>query len=35
MKNLVIKETSLLPSVYENGTHCVANTRLTRITESN
>jgi hypothetical protein len=29
MKNLIFKETGLLPSVYENGTHYVANMRLT------
>jgi hypothetical protein len=29
MKNLIYKETGLLPSVYENGTHYVANMRLT------
>jgi len=29
MKNLIFKKTGLLPSVYENGTHYVANMRLT------
>lgn len=29
MKNLIFKETGLLPSVYENGNHYVANMRLT------
>ena len=29
MKNLIYNETGLLPSVYENGTHFVANMRLT------
>lgn len=29
MKNLVIKETSRLPSVHVNGTHYVATIRLT------
>ncbi|MGC2309276.1 MAG: hypothetical protein WA461_12805 [Nitrososphaeraceae archaeon] len=29
MKDLIFKKTGLLPSVYENGTHYVANMRLT------
>jgi hypothetical protein len=29
MKNLIFKKTGLLPSIYENGTHYVANMRLT------
>ena len=29
MKNLIFRKTGLLPSVYENGTHYVANMRLT------
>jgi hypothetical protein len=29
MKNLIFKKTGLLPSVYENGTHYIANMRLT------
>ena len=29
MKNLIFKKSGLLPSVYENGTHYVANMRLT------
>lgn len=29
MKHLIFKKTGLLPSVYENGTHYVANMRLT------
>ena len=29
MKNLIFKKTGLLPSVQENGTHYVANMRLT------